>query len=131
MKSKNATLSLLLVLLVLAVGVLKWRQEPERREAFDRAPKVLRYTGDARCRMKCRTISEGDVQEIMKKGVINFNRSNRRSQPCPTFALQGRTARGAYLRVHFTQCPEATTVLNCYNLEAAADCDCPGDSLKN
>lgn len=131
MKSSNATLSLLLVLLVLAVALLKWRQEPRPREAFDRQPEVLRYTGDARCRMECRRISEAEVAEVMKRGVINFSRSNRRGQPCPTFALQGRTGKGAYLRVHFLQCPEATTVLNCYNLERPADCDCPGEEPKN
>jgi hypothetical protein len=131
MKSNNATLSLLLVLLVLAVAVLKWRQEPARKEAFDRAPEALHYTPDARCRMDCRQISEGDIKEIMKKGVIHFNRSNRRSQPCPTFALQGRTAKGTYLRVHFSQCTDQTTVLNCYNLERDVPCRCPGDSLQN
>jgi hypothetical protein len=131
MKSKNATFSLLLVLLVLAVALLKWRQEPSRREAFDRSPKELHYTGYARCRMQCNKISEEDIGEMMKKGAINFSRSNRRGQPCPTLALQGRTAKGAYLRVLFAQCPEQTTVLNCYNLEQDPACNCPGEGLKN
>lgn len=131
MKSNNATFSLLLVLLVLAVGVLKWRQEPALKEAFDRSPRALHYTPDARCRMACRQISEGEVKEIMKNGIIHFSRSNRRAQPCPTFTLQGRTGKGAYLRVLFAQCADRTTVLNCYNLEQDAPCDCPGEALKN
>lgn len=126
MKSKNVTLSLLLIMAVLAVAVLKLRREPEPREAFDRAPRSLAYTKHARCRMECRQISKGDIQEIMKKGIINFSRSNRRDQPCPTFALQGRTRDGEYIRVIFSQCSEETLVVACYNLEQDFECDCPG-----
>jgi hypothetical protein len=126
MKSNNVTLSLLVILVVLAVAMLKLRQEPEPREAFDRTPEVLNYTKHARCRMGCRQISEEDIKEIMKKGSINFSRSNRRDQPCPTFALQGRTRDSAYIRVIFSQCSEETKVVTCYNLEQDFTCDCPG-----
>jgi hypothetical protein len=131
MKTKNVTLSLLLIVMVLAVAVLKLRQEPEPREAFDRSPGVLNYTKHARCRMGCRQISEGDIKEIMKKGIINFNRSNRRDQPCPTFALQGRTRDSEYIRVIFSQCSQETKVVTCYNLEQDFECQCPGsESIK-
>src|SRR5687767_11910187 len=113
MKSKNATFSLLVIIMVLAVAVLKLRQEPEPREAFDRAPSVLGYTQHARCRMGCRQISEEDIKEIMRKGAINFSRSNRRDQPCPTFALQGRTRDSEYIRVIFAQCGKETSVVTC------------------
>jgi hypothetical protein len=126
MKSKNATFSLLVVLLVLAVAMLKLRQEPEHKEAFDRAPLVLSYTEQALCRMGCRQISEQDVREIMKKGIINFNFSNRRGEPCPTFALQGRTRDKEYIQVVFAQCSKETRVVTCYNLEQDGDCACPG-----
>lgn len=131
MKSKNATLSLLLVLLVLAVAFLKWQQESRPKEAFDRSVKELRYTRDARCRMECRRINEGEIKEIMKKGIINFSRSDRRGLPCPTFALQGRTGKGAHIRVYFLQCAEATTVVDCYNLGRDAECACPDDTTIN
>lgn len=127
MKSKNATFSLLLVLLVLAVALLKWRQEPERKEAFDRSPQQLFYTEQVRCRMKCLAVSEKEIREVVKKGIINFSRSNRNAQPCPQLALQGRTASGVYLQVFFVQCPDQTIVVNCYNLEKDPACDCPGE----
>ena len=126
MKSKNATFSLLVILMVLAVALLKLRQEPEPKEAFDRAPKLLSYTEQARCRMGCRQISEEDIRDIMQKGVINFNSSNRRGLPCPTFALQGRTRDKEYIQVIFAQCSNETRVMTCYNLERDADCACPG-----
>jgi hypothetical protein len=131
MKSKNATFSLLVVLLVLAVAVLKWRQEPDQKEAFDRGIKELQYTNNARCRMVCRKISEEDIKEIMDKGIINFSRSNRRAQPCPMFTLQGRTRDREYIQVIFSQCSEETRVLNCYNLEQDVDCPCPGNEPIN
>jgi hypothetical protein len=130
MKPKQATFTLILVLLVLLVFIYKRWREPERKEVFDRTPSALTYTRHALCRMDCRQISKKDIQEIMKKGIINYNRSNRRDRPCPTFALQGRTSDGERLRVIFAQCPTETKVVTCYNLDEDFECYCPGDENK-
>jgi hypothetical protein len=121
---------LLLVLLFLAFIIRRWN-EPVKKEVFDRTPATLTYSKHARCRMQCRQIDENEVQEIMRRGIINFNRSNRRDRPCPTFALQGKTSSGEKLRVIFAQCPSETTVVTCYNLEEEFSCGCPGDEKKN
>lgn len=81
--------------------------------------------------MDCRHISKEEISEIMENGAINFNRSNRKDQPCPTFALQGRTTSGEKIRVIFAQCFSETKVITCYNLEEDFACDCPGDENKN
>lgn len=128
MKTKRATYSLVLVLLLLVVFIYRRWQEPVRREAFDRTPTHLYYTKHALCRMDCRQISEDDIKEIMKKGIINFNKSNTRDRPCPTFALQGETSDGEKLRVIFAQCNDETKVITCYNLEQDFDCHCPPSS---
>lgn len=127
MRRSRATLSMIFVLILLLVFVYKRWQEPVRREAFDRTPSHLYYTKHALCRMDCRHISKDDIKEIMKKGIINFNRSNRRDRPCPTFALQGETSDGEKLRVVFAQCDDETKVVTCYNLEEEFECHCPGD----
>jgi hypothetical protein len=127
MKRSRATLSMIFVLILLFVFIYKRWQEPVRREAFDRTPSHLYYTKHALCRMDCRQISEEDIKEIMKKGIINFNRSDRRDRPCPTFALQGETSDGEKLRVIFAQCDNETKVVTCYNLEEDFECHCPGD----
>lgn len=127
MRKSRATLSMIFVLILLLVFVYKRWQEPVRREAFDRTPSHLYYTKHALCRMDCRHISKDDIKEIMKKGIINFNRSNRRDRPCPTFALQGETSDGEKLRVVFAQCDDETKVVTCYNLEEEFECHCPGD----
>jgi hypothetical protein len=125
MKAKRATYSLLLVLILLIVFIYKRWQEPVRREAFDRHPVHLYYTKHALCRMDCRHISRKDINEIMEKGIINFNKSNRYDRPCPTFALQGETSDGEKIRVIFAQCSAETKVVTCYNLEEDFECHCP------
>jgi hypothetical protein len=127
MRKSRATLSMIFVLILLFVFVYKRWQEPVRREAFYRTPSHLYYTKHALCRMDCRHISKDDIKEIMRKGIINFNKSNRRDRPCPTFALQGETGDGEKLRVVFAQCDDETKVVTCYNLEEDFDCHCPGD----
>ena len=131
MRKSRATLSMIFVLLLLFVFIYKRWQEPVRKEAFDRTPSHLYYTRHALCRMDCREISKEDINEIMRKGIINFNKSNRRDRPCPTFALQGETSDGEKLRVIFAQCNDETKVVTCYNLEEDFDCHCPGDENKN
>jgi hypothetical protein len=117
---------ILLVLVFLVFIIRRWN-EPVRKEAFDRTPAAVVYTQHALCRMECRQIDKGEIKEIMEKGIINFNKSNQRARPCPTFALQGRTSSGEKLRVVFGQCPTETKVITCYNLEEDFACDCPGD----
>jgi hypothetical protein len=127
MKRGRATISLILVLLLLAVFVYKRWQEPQRRELFDRTPERLLFTRHAQCRMDCRHISKEDIEEIMDKGVINLNKSRRNDRPCPTFALQGETSDHEKIRVIFAQCRNETKVVTCYNLEEEFDCHCPGE----
>ena len=131
MRSKPATYSLLIVLFFLLIFMISRWREPVRKEAFDRHPSQLYYTKHALCRMDCRQISKEDIDEIMKKGIINFNKSDRYDRPCPTFALQGQTSDGEKLRIIFAQCREETKVITCYNLQEDFECNCPGDEKKN
>jgi len=128
MKPKQATYTLIIVLVLLFVFIYKRWQEPIKREAFDRHPSHLYYTKHALCRMNCRNISKNDIDEIMHKGIINFNKTNRRDRPCPTFALQGQTSDGEKIRVIFAQCSDETKVVTCYNLEEDFECHCPSTS---
>jgi hypothetical protein len=130
MKSRNVLFTLCLLLVVIVVFIARMRREPRPGELFDRTPMHLEYTRHALCRMNCRHISKQDIENIMKKGVINLSRSNRNDKPCPSFALQGRTPDGENLRVVFAQCNEETRVVTCYNLEKEFTCDCAGDENK-
>jgi hypothetical protein len=130
MKKRNVRLPLFLLALVFIVFLIRRWNEPERKEAFDRMPARVIFTPHARCQMDCRQISQEEVKEIMQKGIINFNKSNRMARPCPVFTLQGRTSGGASIRVFFSQCPGETTVISCYILGEITDCHCPGVEKK-
>lgn len=130
MKKRNAFFPFLLVVLVFVAFLIRRWNEPEPKEAFNRSPALFQFTNRALCRMDCWQISRKEVEEIMQKGVIHFNKSNKRARPCPTFALQGRTKRGAYIRVIFAQCATETSVITCYNLEKDFACHCSGDENK-
>lgn len=127
MKTRNASITLSIILLALLLFLLKRWQEPAPSEVFDRTPVHLVYTRHAQCRMDCRQIDSTEVSEIIRKGIINLNKSNRGATPCPTFALQGRTSSGESIRVILAQCEDETKVITCYNLEREFACDCPGD----
>lgn len=130
MRARNVRLTLLLLVCVFLFAIYKKRQEPQAREAFNRTPAHLRFYAFARCRMACLHITEADINYLMQQGVINMNKSNRYSQPCPVFAVQARV-RNQYLRVVFEQCRNATYVVTCYNLQHDAACDCPTDYKPN
>lgn len=125
MKTRNVTLSLIVILILLALGLARLYKEPVKKEAFDRTPNELIYTKHALCRMGCRQITKKEINEVMNKGAIHFNKSNQSAKPCPTFALQARTSDGQYVRVIFAQCREETKVVTCYDLEKEYSCDCP------
>ncbi len=131
MKPKNVIFTACFVIAVLAIVISRLRHEPRAKEMFDRTPAQLQYTKHAKCRMNCRHISKKEIDEVLQKGVINLNKSDRRYRPCPTYALQGRTSDGQYIRIIFAQCDNETKVVTCYDLETDFKCHCPGDEKKN
>lgn len=126
MRSRNVVITLLVILLLLALAAVLRRYEPKPKEAFDRQPAKLIYYHRALCLMQCMGASRAQVEEVMRRGIINFSKSNKGYKPCPQFALQFRSG-GAYLRVIFAQCGSATKVVDVENLEKAFSCNCSGD----
>lgn len=132
MRPRNVIATLVLVILLLAFAALKLHWfEPQKKEVFDRDPLHVEYTKHALCRMDCRDISKQDILEIMRTGIIIFNKSDLNDRPCPTFALQGYTSDHESIRVIFAQCRKTTKVVTCYNLKRDYACHCPGDEDKN
>src|SRR5215469_1822537 len=117
MRSKNATATLIIIVVIIVYAALRWYVlEARKKEAFNRHPSHLIYTHHALCRMDCRHISKEDIDEVMAKGIIFLNKSNLDDKPCPTFALQGYTKENDDIRVIFAQCDDETKVVTCYNL---------------
>ena len=101
-----------------------------RNRGFDRTLAYLEYTEHARCRMKCRKISQEDIKDIMRDGKVNYTKSELKTSPCPVYVVQGYTRDKENLRVVFAQCDTKTKVITCYNLEQDFECECPGDEKK-
>lgn len=101
-----------------------------RDRGFDRRTSYLKYSNHATCRMECRKISKAEVEEIMKDGKINYNKSDLKNTRCPRYAVEGRTKDDQRVRIVYAQCNESTTVVTVIDLETDFECHCPGDDDK-
>ena len=102
----------------------------DRDKGFDRRVSYLEYSNHARCRMQCRKISQAEVEEIMRDGKINYNKSDLQNARCPRYALEGITRDEQRVRIVYAQCNDKTVVVTVIDLETDFQCDCPGDDDK-
>ena len=85
----------------------------------------LSYTKHAQCRMQCRNISESEIKEILLQGEVNYDKSQVHDKPCPSYALEGKTADGQQVRIVFAQCDSVTKVITAIDLGLEnEDCKC-------
>ena len=101
-----------------------------RNHGFDRRISYIEYTEHAKCRMKCRRISQDEVEEIMKDGKVNYNKTDVNARPCPAYAVEGKTKDDQRVRIVFGQCDLKTKVITVIDLNTDWSCDCPGDDNK-
>ncbi|MEO7984600.1 MAG: DUF4258 domain-containing protein [Bacteroidota bacterium] len=101
-----------------------------RDKGFDRRISYLEYSNHAKCRMQCRKISQAEVEEIMRDGKINYNKSDLQNARCPRYAVEGVTRDDQRVRIVYAQCHESTTVVTVIDLETDFACNCPGDDDK-
>jgi hypothetical protein len=74
--------------------------------------------------MGCRDISESEVLEILRKGRINYSKSDMRGQPDPKYALEGSTQDGQEVRIIFANSPRGIVVVTVIDLENEWKCNC-------
>ena len=102
----------------------------DRDHGFDRRISYLEYSNHAKCRMQCRHISQAEVEDIMRNGKINYNKSDLQNARCPRYALEGITGDNQDVRIVFAQCNEKTEVVTVIDLDTEWQCSCPGDDDK-
>lgn len=102
----------------------------DRDKGFDRRTSLLAYSNHAKCRMQCRKISQKEVEEIMREGKINYNKSDLQNARCPRYAVEGVTNDNQRVRIVYAQCNESTTVVTVIDLDTDFECHCPGDDDK-
>lgn len=151
-KFKKAAPLLVVLLLAVVLFVVRQCQSPEERtttdntkkttatdpgstqnrnHGFDRRTSFIEYTAHGKCRMQCRHISQAEVEQIMKEGKINYNKSNVNARPCPEYAVEGTTSDNQRVRIVFAQCDYKTKVVTTIDLGTDWQCDCPGDDKKH
>jgi len=102
----------------------------DRDRGFDRRISYIHYSNHAKCRMGCRKISQAEVEEIMRDGKINYNKSDLQNARCPRYAVEGVTTDNQKVRIVFAQCNEKTEVVTAIDLDTEWSCSCPGDDKK-
>jgi len=125
-------------LLLLVIGIFIIRQyrhsyssTTKDRNRFDRHVSYLQYSNHAKCRMQCRHITQEEVEETMREGKINYDKTDLHDPRCPRYALEDVTKDNQHVRVIFAQCNNYSEVVTVIDLDTEWPCDCPGDDDKN
>lgn len=91
---------------------------------FDRSGTNLFFTKHAKCRMKCRHITQQEVKDILVNGTINYNKSDLNDPRGPSYAVEGTTKDRQKVRIIFAPKQERTTVVTVIDLEREYVCNC-------
>jgi len=92
-------------------------------DPFDRHSGYLIYTKHARCRMECRHIDETEVQEVLDKGTVNYNKIEE-SDKGKSYPLEGITHDKQHVRIVFAPKKENLVVVTVIDLDNDWPCDC-------
>ncbi|MFT3908077.1 MAG: DUF4258 domain-containing protein [Ferruginibacter sp.] len=92
-------------------------------EPIDRSISKIIYSKHARCRMDCRHIDESEVKEILKEGVINYNKVEE-SEKGKTYPLEGVTHDKQHVRIVIAPHTDELVVVTVIDLDKEWSCDC-------
>jgi hypothetical protein len=95
----------------------------KKQEDFNRTARLIRYSKHARCRMDCRHIDESEVKEILKDGVINYEKIETDAKG-RTYPLEGKTHDGQHVRVVFAPHEDEMVVVTVIDMERDWPCNC-------
>lgn len=88
--------------------------------------KPMVYTDHAICRMKCRFVTEEDIQESLKSGKVNARKSDTRLRPCAKFVVDAKVGQGRRnIETVFSACPANTKVVTVIDQDTNWECYCP------
>lgn len=93
-------------------------------EKFDRNTTKLFFTKHAKCRMKCRHITQQEVKDILLNGTVNYNKSNLHDTRGATYAVEGITKDRQRVRIIFAPKKQHLTVVTVIDLEEEYACNC-------
>jgi hypothetical protein len=91
---------------------------------LDRNAAKLFFTKHAKCRMKCRHITQQEVKDILANGEINYNKSDLQDARGATYAVEGITRDRQRVRIIFAPKQAHLTVVTVIDLEVEYTCNC-------
>lgn len=91
---------------------------------FDRRTADLFFTKHAKCRMKCRQISQQEVKDILLNGKVNYNKSDLNNPKGPTYAIEGFTGDQQHVRIIFAPKQKHLTVVTVIDIDVEHICNC-------
>ena len=92
---------------------------------LNRNPSHIHYSKHAKCRMACRHIDETEIADILKKGSINYKKSQLKGEDCQNkYAVEGYSKDNQHLRIIFAPCGSSVTVVTCIDIGVEWACDC-------
>lgn len=81
------------------------------------------FTKHARCRMKCRHITQEEVKEIVQKAEVNYKKSELDAAQGPKYALEGVTSRdNQHVRIIVAPKQRHLTIVTVIDLENEWEC---------
>lgn len=81
------------------------------------------FTKHARCRMKCRHISQEEVKEIVQHAEVNYRKSDLEAVEGPKYALEGITSRDKqHVRIIVAPKKRHLTIVTVIDLENEWEC---------
>ncbi|MEQ1797630.1 MAG: DUF4258 domain-containing protein [Lacibacter sp.] len=82
------------------------------------------FTKHARCRMKCRHITQEEVKEVVRKAEVNYKKSELDAVQGPKYALEGYTSRDRqHVRIIVAPKQRHLTIVTVIDLDE--DWECP------
>jgi hypothetical protein len=91
---------------------------------LDRNTDHLYFTKHAKCRMRCRHITQQEVKDIIANGTINYNKSDLNDPRGATYALEGMTQDNQHVRIIVSPKLQHLTVVTVIDLEVEYECNC-------
>lgn len=82
------------------------------------------FTKHARCRMECRSITQKEVKEIVRKAQVNYNKSDLQASGGAKYALEGYTSKDRqHIRVIVAPKQKHLSIVTVIDLDR--DWECP------
>jgi hypothetical protein len=101
----------------------KTDNEKSSLDVFRDAEAKYYFTRHARCRMKCRHISQEEVKEIVQRADVNYKKSELDAPEGPKYALEGVTSNDKqHVRIIVAPKKRHLTIVTVIDLENEWNC---------